>query len=387
MIYEPIYDVESLEDEVRHLQGMKEKVSLEGEEIQKRIAELEAKCNAARSDFEIAGTVDLVRFFVNEGPGGAGGEASILSGESQNNVQPITDKKFLEADLKLEILILNDLMTKGLPKMEEEALELERRLGKLKDERAEAEKSEQGIPLHMMKSADELRKEKDNIVDRRMRLNADMRTDVDALLNKKVKLKAEISRLRARLAVVADEEWAIRNGVSKMRMALAASDGTVKVLMSRHRELRRKHFSNSGNGGDNENQGYGWAHYAFEQQCVVLPDSGLAVVLFADLPRAILPWVASSPGLVRQLGGAEGKIDASAVSSLTREMLDMSGTALEESMESVASRGAENLLMKFLRTLPPGSVDVGAKGFDKEQFTSLCAWLEDVEEEEEEEIM
>lgn len=358
-----VYDLESLQNEVRYLQKQKRQLMKEQVEAEGRISDLEAKCGSVRSEFNVAGAVDMVRFFVADTATSGGTEGSISGSQS---VKPITDQKFIEANKKLEIKILNADMNAVLPALEKDALALERKLATLNDVMSQAERQEAGIPMYMMKTTDELRKEADDAMDRRVLVKASMKQDINERLSKKVALKAEISRLRQKLALVADEEWAIKNGVYKMRMALAASDGTSSVLSSRHRELRQALFPNAADAPDGSE---GWAGHAFEKMCVVV--DGLAVVAFRDIPSVILPWIASFPQMVMELGGPRGKINLEVAENFDPSML---GQSLEESHESAASRGAENLIMRFLQTQKVE--EVHAKGLSKGMFVNFCDWLE-----------
>jgi len=360
------YDTIKLKDEITDLRRRKKVLEEEVNKTDASCKVLEEQCNKLKTEFNVAGAVDLVKLFMaNDKP-----ESSLVS--IADAVKPITDPKFLEANKKLEMKILNADMTKTLPLLEKEALRLERKLGKLKDVHSGAQAQEAGIPVHMMKSADELTTDYTGVIERKASLKADMKTDIDQALAQKVNLKAEIGRLRLKYQQVIDEEWAMKSGVRKLRLALASAQGSSDVLMQQHEHLRQTLFPSAVDKGlDTADEILGWSNYVFEDYCTVV--DGCAVVQYADVPSATLPWIASKASAVMALGGPSGKIDKAVTELFDPSFLD-SHTTLDESTDSAASRGAESAMLKYLLTLNRN--EVHSIGFTQDQFVGFCEWLE-----------
>ena len=99
---------------------------------------------------------------------------------------------------------------------------------------------------------------------------------------------------------------------------------------------------------------------------------GVEVLPFKDIPEATLPWVASDQNMVMQLGGPRGKFNTELVGNVDLSVL--AEGSLEESQESTASRGAENLLMRFLQAKKPTGMN--PKGFTREVYIDFCDWIE-----------
>ena len=107
-----LYDREELQDLIRELKLRKKELleGLNGNEeesiltLRKKVVELGDKAVELKKEYNVAGAIDVVRFFKDdtgdnvsmaEG-GGAGGSTA-----QSNSVKPITDKTFVEANAKL----------------------------------------------------------------------------------------------------------------------------------------------------------------------------------------------------------------------------------------------------------------------------------------------
>lgn len=395
-----LYDREELQDLIRELKLRKKELleGLNGNEeesiltLRKKVVELGDKAVELKKEYNVAGAIDVVRFFKDdtgdnvsmaEG-GGAGGSTA-----QSNSVKPITDKTFVEANAKLEIKILNKEMNDTLPSLESSALAMEHLLGNMQTMMEKAQKKEAGIPLYMMKSHKELQEEASTATESKLKKKALLRAEVEAALQRKIGTRSEILRLRQKLKNLADEEILLREGSNRLRSILAADQGRIESLNRAHLRLRRELFSTTRD----------WATAAFRQAVGLgpLPDDnnndtnkGNLNTFYDDMeiaevdwyatipsdaslpmervPRAVLPWVAHDASRVITLGGPTGTFK--------------SGTTLGESLDSTNTLGAEEAILKFFTDYirdkeeeSKGSTPLPVS-MNLEMFIAFCEWLE-----------
>jgi hypothetical protein len=368
-----VFDLENLFDLIDDLKSQKRSLESEKSRLKQSVESLEQDAERLKKEFNVAGALDLVKFYQAEENARKDSVAAAGVGDvSQTSIKRIDDKKFVEANTKLEVKILNAEMNAILPSLEVDALALERKLGKMKVLIKDARKKEDGIPVYMMNSSEELNKEADAARDAKFEMKAKIRGDVEDALQRKVVLRSEISYLRQKVDQVIDEEWIMERSMSNLKLALACEEGRAGVLRSKHSSMRHELFPTAR--GSN-----GWATHAFSDYA----DLNKKIIAYTDIPRAILPWVASDAQIVMQLGGPRGALSDFSLPSGNNGGLDEM-TLLEESGESMASRGAESCLLKYMskraqtdKISGNGSTQVNPFGLDHDTFVDFCGWIEE----------
>jgi hypothetical protein len=214
------YDEITISDNVRKLSDRKAELLAERAELAAQQASSEERNESLKKEFNLAGAMDLVRFFADEAvrqeaaasstEGVSAVSGSAVAAAAAAGGGAASDPRFLEANAKLEVKILNETMSSTLPGLEIRALELERKLSSMRSTMEGSKKAEAGIPTYMLKSLAELQREAAAVTDSKLRLKASIRADVDDALMKRVALKQETTRLRQKLDFIQDEEWSMR---------------------------------------------------------------------------------------------------------------------------------------------------------------------------------
>ena len=144
---EKFYDIPALREQIKLLKNKQADLQSESASIQQDIYELESKSVSLRSELNVLGAVDHVR--IHENP-------NQIESDSDN---VILDKKFIEANAKLEMKILISDIRSTLPTLEAEAIRWEEEIHNssvvLKNEQVEYAK----LPPNFTMTIDQINEE------------------------------------------------------------------------------------------------------------------------------------------------------------------------------------------------------------------------------------
>jgi hypothetical protein len=150
-------DIYELRDQIKSMVATLRNIDEEKRSLTKEAQKYEERCLALKTEANILGALDAVRFHDNEDM-------------SQSNENGLFDKTFLEANLKLDLTILNLELRQNLPKLEKEAIAAEyiyqKEFENLKKQKLRKE--------HLsVKSEENLTQEVAEILDKRMKMEGD----------------------------------------------------------------------------------------------------------------------------------------------------------------------------------------------------------------------
>ena len=146
----PDYDPKVLKDELKRLKEKKAEILNRNASIDNELKDLDLALSNYRREINVLSTISNAK-----------NEESILkdTSEKESVDGSISDKKFFELDLKLEMSILNAEIKKVLDPLEKEAATLEDEATILEKMVKEGEIEHKKFPKSFLMSADELREE------------------------------------------------------------------------------------------------------------------------------------------------------------------------------------------------------------------------------------
>lgn len=183
-------DIYELREQVKSLLTSLRSINEEKRQLVEEYQSYESKCCELKTEINILNALDMVRFqpqpplsssqpSSNSNPttpagGGRGGGGSV-TGSVTGTEQPINDKEiftkeFLEANLKLDLTILNQELRQNLPKFEKEIIEKEFLLQRALDELNQQKLRKKNLSL---KSEDNMNLEINELLEKRSKIEGE----------------------------------------------------------------------------------------------------------------------------------------------------------------------------------------------------------------------
>eukprot|EP01041_Mallomonas_annulata_P010771 gene10771-22496_t len=196
---EPFYDTIELRDQIRKLKIHRGDLISESKLLEQEISTLEDRCSSLRSELNVLYPVDQVR--VHEVP------------PEVDNVD-ISDKKFFEANMKLEIKIITADIRSSLPALEAEALMWEERVHKAGEFLKRSEDTLDRLPAVFKKNLDE---------------------DIAALRKESAKMNVSFNNARSRCGDEVKQMW---SELKRIKKELYTQNDECSLLEDQVRHVR-----------------------------------------------------------------------------------------------------------------------------------------------------
>jgi len=238
----------------------------------------EEKCAALQREFNILSALAEAES-LEEDTGGAFSSDEVCASSNEQ-------RKWAEAERKLELQILNADIRSALFKLEADALQAETTIHSLGKQasiitQGGKEGSDKAVPTSMFqKSLDELEEDMGATVEARVKLRALMALDADAKRKEKTALMGKISVMRDQLYSLLDEREALREALKNVQLNLHGEEARVSVWLDKHMQIR--------NLIEPFHDGRGWQLEAFLR---ATGGSREAEVSVENLPRILQPWI------------------------------------------------------------------------------------------------
>lgn len=264
--------------------------SLKLKEDQHALSEETAKYDASTSElkqkYNIIGAAAEISGWANDESNAVSGQPSLTA----------DDKKWIEANRKLETQILNQDIKSCLPKLESEALRYESNIFAIEKAALQAIEKQKELPNLLNKTSTELEDEMGVTIESRIKLKAEMARDADARRREKTSLINKVSKLREQLTLITDENEVVENATFHINLMLSAEETRIKTLMNEMDRIRSMFSQYHGPNG--------WAKEAFRAFCrsntmtttdldesldLISDEHSISV---SDVPASLVKWCA-----------------------------------------------------------------------------------------------
>jgi len=276
------YDAEELRKLIKDVKIQCIALESQQSSLESENKQYEERVGALQREFNILSSLAEAHALEDEGGDGAADSGTGPASASEQ-------KRWAEADRKLELQILNSEIRSVLSKLEADALQAEANIHNLgKQASAVTQDGEENttgkaVATSMFqKSLEELEEDMGATVEARVKLRALMALDADAKRKEKTALVAKIAATRDHLYSLLDERESLREASKNVTLNLNGEDARIRVLLDMHEKTRRliEPF----------HDGAGWQTSAFLQATGNARD---ALIPFDDLPRVLQPWIPS----------------------------------------------------------------------------------------------
>lgn len=271
---EKFHDIPALRDFIRKLKIRREDLNYETESLQKEISELDEKSTTLRGELNVLSAVDHVRIHTNDG----------FIKESDDKLQSDEDKKFAEANMKLEIKILNAEIRHSLPSLEAEALKWEEAVFSAQVAENAAQKEYESLPPELTMTVAEMESEVEKQQRERDKIKTSYSTDTANCLND---IRLNLAQVRAHSADVRQQLQERELGSAKerhSREAYEAEKARVDWLLDQLLRLKVE----AGGEGDK-----GWASALFLDAA----GSSDGSIPRDKIPSLLSPWLTQADDL------------------------------------------------------------------------------------------
>jgi len=213
-----VYDQLELKSMTRKLKSKKNELLAEQSLLQQQISELAATHAAAKQGVNALGVDDEIRMF-----------------EGDDTI--VLDKKFLEADKKLEVQILNQEIKACLTKLEHDAVYWEQQMHGIEKQTQKAADSVAKLPSHLTKSTEELELLFQSLADQKQAIAAAIRDENDKKMRKLKNAKIDVNKLRTQITAVVEQQSLVQQSTNRLRSAVLSEETRLQILRKEYDTL------------------------------------------------------------------------------------------------------------------------------------------------------
>ena len=278
---EAFYDPEELRKLIKDVKIQVIALEKEQSALEEENGRLEDKVGGLQREFNILSAMAEAQTLEEdvEGGGESGGGGGGTAAEQ---------KRWAEADRKLEVQILNAEIRGVLSKLEADALQAESNIHSLGKQASvvtaggDASSGKAVATSMFQKSLEELEADMGETVEARVKLRALMALDADAKRKEKTALIGQIAATRDQLYSLLDERESLREASKNVSLNLNSEDARIRMLLDKHAQIRAliEPF----------HDGRGWQTAAFFYATGGARDAEISA---EDLPRVLRPWIPS----------------------------------------------------------------------------------------------
>jgi hypothetical protein len=351
-----LLDVESLHEKIRASEEKISELVSERSRLESDIAFLRQQDEAQRLESNVVGAIDKVRFFSEKNSlkhGGKSGDGGMT------RAQLDLDRKFWQADRKLEVRLLNDDMRSSLQALEARTINSERLAAQLKAESNETKNRGSMIPSYYLLNMEELAKAAQEQREENIRLRTQLSKEADRTARQRAALSEKVQQLRERLVVISDEEWMFRGSANTLRLNLCEEEAQYEKLCKVHNELHRDIFPLASSQESTAASSSSWVEEAYFASAGNLQKR----LHVSEVVSCVAPWVATSPQLLAIL--LEGSVEGS--SAHQGSLSDQAGDTQSQGPT------VPHCVSSFLKKT--GTVLSKPGYFDFSVFVSFVSWL------------
>lgn len=266
-------DEENLRKLVIDLRTESQRLLNEGEVLDADIKQGESASSALKQQYNIIGAAADI----------SGWDSQLEfnpHGDAKNLVIPEADKKWLEANRKLEVKILNDEIRSVLGRMEKEALTYESNIFAIEKAALQAQEKQKLLPALLNKSSSELEEEMGLIIEKRLKVKTMMKRESESAQKGKIGLLNKVSMLREQLCSLVDEREALKASCFGLTSSLATEESRIEYLKQEILKVRGEF--------DKYHGPYGWLTECFN--LTVKDTTEQTMMRTADIPASLREW-------------------------------------------------------------------------------------------------
>jgi hypothetical protein len=228
-------DVEALKKLVIDLKAETQGLRHDTQGLDENIKAFETSSSALKQQYNIIGAAADISGWDNED------EFDSNAHQDKEYIEIVgSEKRWLEANRKLEVTILNDEIRGVLGQLEKEALAYESNIFAIEKEALLAAEKQKLLPALLNKSSSELEEEMGLIIEKRLKVKAMMKRESDQAYKEKVVLLNKVARLREQLCSLVDEREALKASYYGLHANLATEQSRVEFLKQEMLKVRNE---------------------------------------------------------------------------------------------------------------------------------------------------
>ena len=280
---EAFYDPEELRKLIKDVKIQVIALEKEQSALEEENGRLEDKVGGLQREFNILSAMAEAQTLEEDVEGG--GESGGGGGGGGTAAE---QKRWAEADRKLEVQILIAEIRGVLSKLEADALQAESNIHSLGKQASvvtaggDASSGKAVATSMFQKSLEELEADMGETVEARVKLRALMALDADAKRKEKTVLIGQIAATRDQLYSLLDERESLREASKNVSLNLNSEDARIRMLLDKHAQIRARI--------EPFHDGRGWQTAAFFYATGGARDAEISA---EDLPRVLRPWIPS----------------------------------------------------------------------------------------------
>lgn len=210
-------DIIAIKDEIKRYKARSIELEKENRRISAELSDVGARNAALKTEFGILACMEEIRFHDN-----------VLDAAEAGEI--VFDKKFREANMKLEIQILNDEIRQVIPKLEQEAAGNEAAVKRLARQQAEVGDELGMFPSQFLVSSDETQRKIDVLKKRKAEIEGASSDRCRA-----VSIAVDVACIPNRPCCKRGQERPGRAAGIAVQQRQAASSGLLDALLSVHK--------------------------------------------------------------------------------------------------------------------------------------------------------
>lgn len=213
-----VYDQLELKAMTKKLKARMSELLAEQSSLQQQISELASTYASAKQNVNSLGVDDEIRMF-----------------EGDDTV--VLDKKFLEADQKLEVQILNQEIKACLPKLEHDAVFWEQQMHGIEKQTQKAAAGVAKLPSHLTKTTEELEQLFHSLTERKQELTASIKSENDRKMQRLKNTKIDVNKLRTQITAVVEQQTLVQQSTNRLRGAVLSEETRLQILRKEYDTL------------------------------------------------------------------------------------------------------------------------------------------------------
>ena len=273
-------DEEALRKLVIDLRAEPQKLYGEGKSLDADIKDYESTSSSLKQQYNIIGAAADISGWDDQLNFDA-------DGDPKDVTIPEADKKWLEANRKLEVKILNDEIRSVLGRLEKEALTYESNIFAIEKAALQAEEKQKLLPALLNKSSSELEEEMGLIIEKRLKVKTMMKRESESAQKEKLALLNRVSLLREQLCSLVDERESLKASCFGLSTTLATEQSRIEYLKQEILKVRGEF--------DKYHGPHGWLTECY--RLTVKDTTEQTHMRTADIPASLREWsfVVDSP--------------------------------------------------------------------------------------------
>lgn len=215
-----VYDAVELRMMIKKLKARKSELLSESVGLKQQLNDLSLTYANARQNVNALGVDDEIRMF-----------------EGDDTV--VLDKKFLAADRKLDVQILNQEIKAVLPRLEQDAVRWEQQMHGFEKQSQSAAAGVAQIPSHLTKPTAELEEMLTALTEQKAKLIASVKLENERKTQQLKSAKIDVHKLRTQITAMVEQHSLVQQSVNRLRSAVLSEETRLEILRKEHDTLNK----------------------------------------------------------------------------------------------------------------------------------------------------